>query len=167
VSDRSPKQVTSRKQLVSFLASIFFWSVIINYPWEMLQMPLYNAMPFSDWRSWVICFRASLGDGVIISLIWGFGLVFFRDLHWYRRKSFFPVFLLLISGALIAVLIEIHAIDTGRWSYSGLMPILPPFGVGLSPFIQLLILPRLAMELAYRFMLSGRVPQSGVKRSAA
>ena len=147
--DRSERNTT--QSIRQFLASLLLWSVAVNYPWEMIQMPLYNAMPFSDPMSWLICFRASLGDGVIIVVIWGLGAAMFKDTDWFRRKAFLPILLLLVSGAVIAVLIEIHAINTGRWAYSDLMPIIPPFNVGLSPFIQLLILPRLAMELAYRF----------------
>lgn len=147
------QHIESFRSIRRFLASLFLWSVAMNYPWEMIQMPLYNAMPFSDPMSWIICFQASLGDGVIIMTIWGIGFLVFRDRLWFTRRNAWSLAILLISGAVIATLIEIHALRTGRWSYSSLMPLVPPANVGLSPFIQLLILPYLSMRLAVRIPL--------------
>ena len=151
VSDESHRFSSNWKELSRFVLSVFLWSVAVNYPWEMAQMPLYVAMDFSDPMSWLICFQASLGDGFIVLFIWGTGYLIFRDLHWFRRKSMITLAFLLISGAIIAVGFEIHAIQTGRWAYSGLMPIVPGIEVGLSPLVQLIILPGLAMILARRF----------------
>jgi hypothetical protein len=120
----------------------------INYLWEMAQMPLYRAMPFGELTSWLLCFRASLGDGLIVLLIWGGGVLLFRSPLWFRRVRALPLLYLLAAGALIAVGIELHALAYGRWSYSPLMPLLPLLGVGLSPFLQLLILPWVSMRLA-------------------
>ena len=36
------------------------------------------------------------------------------------------------------------------WSYTTAMPVLPPFGTGLAPLMQWLIVPRLAWQLAQR-----------------
>lgn len=116
----------------------------------MAQMPLYQNMPFDDPQSWWLCFRASLGDGVIILLIWAIGGAVFSEYHWYRPLGPRNAVVLLLSGAVIAVGIEIHALSTGRWAYSGLMPIVPVVGVGASPFVQLLVLPWVSMALAGR-----------------
>lgn len=138
----------SRKEFTRFLVRLFLWSVILNYPWEMLQMPLYEGMLFSDPMSWLVCFRASIGDGFIILTIWGFGYLLFRQRTWFQTKNVKNISLLVLSGAVIAIAFEIHALKTGRWVYSDLMPLLPYLGVGLSPLLQLMILPWLAMKLA-------------------
>jgi hypothetical protein len=122
----------------------------VNYVWEMAQMPLYEDMPFSELSSWLLCFRASLGDGLIIVAIWGIGAAVYRSVFWFRPLRIGPALLLLAAGALIAVLIELHALTARRWAYSDLMPVLPLIGTGLSPLVQLLVLPWCTM------MLSGR-----------
>jgi len=57
---------------------------------------------------------------------------------------------LLAAGAIIAVAIEFHALGTDRWAYTSLMPLVPYAEVGLSPFVQLLLLPYLSMIWARR-----------------
>ena len=133
---------------IRFLLRLFIVAVGINFIWEMAQMPLYRNMPFDDPQSWWFCFRASLGDGVIVMIIWAIGAALFRAYHWYRPLGRLGAPVLLLSGAVIAVAIEIHAISAGRWAYSELMPIVPAVGVGASPFVQLLILPWLSMVAA-------------------
>lgn len=132
------------------LLALFGVAVGINYIWEMAQMPLYQNMPFDALSSWLICFRASLGDGVIVLAIWALGAAVYRRLDWFRPVRPGSLAILVLSGAAIAVAIEIHALATDRWAYSDLMPLVPVFEVGLSPFVQLLVLPLLSMKLAIR-----------------
>jgi hypothetical protein len=142
----------SRRRLSSrdrFLAVLFSVAVAINFVWEMVQMPLYENMPWASLRSWLLCFRASLGDGVIVLFIWLLGALLYRRRHWFRRLTPGTVGVLLIAGAAIAVGIEVHALAVGRWSYSQYMPLVPPLGVGLSPFVQLLLLPWICMKTAH------------------
>ena len=37
-----------------------------------------------------------------------------------------------------------------RWNYSDLMPLVPPFGTGLSPLLQWIVIPLLVLSLARR-----------------
>ena len=81
---------TSTKRLrwpraLGYLAVLFAVSVGVNYVWEMAQMPLYQDMPFDNLRSWLLCFRASLGDGVIILAIWALGFLIFRERYWFAQ----------------------------------------------------------------------------------
>ncbi len=145
------------RRALGYLAFLFAVSVGVNYVWEMAQMPLYQEMPFDRLRSWLLCFRASLGDGVIILAIWAIGFAVFRERYWFApgpdsSKTSWGARLavLLAAGGIIAVAIEIHALGTDRWAYSSLMPLVPYVEVGLSPFIQLLILPYLSMIWARR-----------------
>lgn len=111
-------------------------------------MPLYQDMSFAALSSWLLCFRASLGDGLIILTIWGLGAWLYKRVRWFRPLRRGPVLLLLASGAIIAVAIELHAFAGQRWTYSELMPIVPWLEIGLSPFVQLLLLPWCMMVLA-------------------
>ena len=132
------------------MIALFSVAVGINFIWEMAQMPLYKDMPFDVLFSWWLCFRASVGDGVIVLAIWAIGATVFRRADWFTPLQPTSTIILLLSGAAIAVGIEIHAISTGRWAYSELMPLLPAVDVGMSPFVQLLLLPFISMKLAIR-----------------
>lgn len=131
-----------------FIFRLFMISTAVNYVWEMAQMPLYQDMSFAALSSWLLCFRASLGDGLIIVAIWALGALLYRRGRWFRPLQSGPALFLLASGALIAVVIELHALAAERWSYSEMMPIIPWLEVGLSPFVQLLLLPWCMMVLA-------------------
>jgi hypothetical protein len=132
------------------LLALFGVGVGINFIWEMAQMPLYKDMPFGVLSSWWLCFRASIGDGVIVVAIWALGAALFRRADWFRPLWPRNLVVLLLSGAAIAVGVEIHAISTGRWAYSELMPVLPVVDVGLSPLVHLLLLPFISMKLAMK-----------------
>lgn len=131
-----------------FVLILFAVSVGINYIWEMLQMPLYEDMPFGAPSSWILCFRASIGDGFIILFIWALGSAVFRSPSWFKPPTWRGTALLLLSGLFIAVGIELHALATGRWVYSALMLLLPVVEVGLSPVLQLLFLPFICMQVS-------------------
>ena len=140
----------------SFIFRLFIISTAVNYVWEMAQMPLYQDMSFAALSSWLLCFRASLGDGLIIVTIWALGAGLYKRVSWYRPLHLGPALLLLASGALIAVAIELHALAAQRWAYSELMPIVPWLEIGLSPFVQLLLLPWCMMILADLRLLPSR-----------
>jgi hypothetical protein len=53
-------------------------------------------------------------------------------------------------GALTAVTLERVALATGRWTYNGLMPVIPLLDAGLWPVLQMSILPLVAVWLADR-----------------
>lgn len=136
----------------NFIIKLFVISVLINYVWEMAQMPFYANMPFTELSSWLLCFRASLGDGVIILIIWFIGYLFYRSRSWFHPLRPAKMLILLVSGAAIAIAIELYAMATDRWEYSGFMPVLPLVGIGIVPFVQLLVLPWLSMFLATKKM---------------
>ncbi len=49
---------------------VFLVAALFNFPWELAQSPLYVAMPPLPASLWC-CFVASLGDGVLLLLLWG------------------------------------------------------------------------------------------------
>lgn len=57
--------------------------------------------------------------------------------------------LMLVSGFAIAVAIEwgaLHVLD--RWQYAESMPQLPGLGVGVSPVLQMLMLPPIVFKIS-------------------
>jgi hypothetical protein len=122
----------------------------INLIWEMLQMPFYEQMAFTDVGSYLMCLKASFGDANIVIAIYGLGLLLFRRWRWPLGMNLWKVLYLVAIGGTVAVLIEHFALRADRWSYSSLMPLLPLLGTGLIPFLQLIILPYLSYAIACR-----------------
>ncbi len=116
------------------LVLIFFTALVINMIWEFAQAPLYAC--FSDFRMCMwLCFRASFGDAFIV-----------LGIYLLLRKNL-SLFKVAILGILIAVLIELHALEVGRWAYTETMPIIPFLKVGLTPVLQMALLPNLIFYL--------------------
>ncbi len=97
------------------------------------------------------------GDVVLTTLIYGFVAACVRDQGWGEAPfSSGRLAIAVAAGAAFAVAVEMHALATGRWSYSELMPIVPFVGVGLLPVVQLALLTPVSLSIAQR-VARGRV----------
>jgi hypothetical protein len=112
------------------LAKIFSISFILNLIWEFAHSSLYVAYKSEEITNYIL-FRAAFWDAVIITLI----AVAFVKIDLFKTRKW----IIILVGIVIACLIEIFALNTGRWEYNSLMPIVPIVGVGLSPLVQLSI----------------------------
>lgn len=137
-----------------YFLGLYSTAFLINYIWEMAQMPFFSGMDYSDIRVWLICLKASIGDANIIIVIFLIGRLFFRNWDWPNRLTLLKGVYLVLIGGLIAALIEIHALSTDRWSYSAIMPVIPRVQVGVLPFIQMIVLPFIAYFTVSRFVIS-------------
>ena len=111
--------------------------LITNFAWEMLQMPLYGKFAGGWWR----CFQASLGDVVILAILYALMACAAEDWIWFRRLSLWRLSLLTALGFLIAVLIEQKALSTDTWTYQAGMPRVPFLDVGWPPVLQMILIP--------------------------
>ena len=130
------------------LCWIFIVAVVLNYLWELAQMPLYAGMEAYTARVFWHCFVASLGDGVMVLLIVAGGWIVLRRSDWFLRPGVPGHSVMITVGLILAILVEwlgLHVLR--RWEYSQRMPILPGFNVGLAPIGQMLFLPPLIFRL--------------------
>ena len=132
------------------IALISAIALLVNYVWEMLQMPFFEGMYFSDPNAWLSCFQASVGDVFTTVFIFLVGRLIFGSWSWPHSPGVARITYLVLIGAVIAVTVEIVALKAGRWSYSALMPVVPGIGVGILPVVQLIFLPYLGYVLAFR-----------------
>ena len=140
------KKNIDRKLIFKFFAIIFG----LNFLWEISQMFLYEIHSVGFLNFVFVHVKASLGDVVIFGVMYLLGLVLFRNKTWFLEKRFSVFIFAMGSGLFIATLIEKYAIATDRWQYNELMPIIPVLNVGLSPILQLIILPPLTIILAQK-----------------
>ncbi len=122
-------------------AAVFVVAVVFNYVWELAQSPLYESMDDFSRMLWH-CFAPSLGDGLLVLLIFALGRLVMRRRDWFVRPGGRGYALMLIAGLVIAIGVELVAVYMlGRWEYTARMPLVPGLGVGLAPVAQMLVLP--------------------------
>lgn len=131
-------------------AALVVLTFFLNFIWETGQAPLYQAYGgFSE--NWTLCAQAALGDIVMVGIIFGAMGFLFGGGWIYRLYGKYLASLFLIGGVL-AVVVEKWGLGTGRWQYDA-MPIIPFLGIGLTPVLQMLIIP-LAVAFAWRIIAS-------------
>lgn len=144
------KKAGNQQDFMQLFWSITAYSFILNFAWEMLQMPLFQNMSL-DLQSTLFCALASVADTIMVLLIfYGFALLYNNN-RWMMRPKPYRIALLVIAGGAGAVLAELRHINLGTWSYSTHMPMMPGLKVGLVPVIQFMFLPGIIYLLALGF----------------
>lgn len=123
-------------------------AAVAHLGWEMAQLPLYTL-----WREgtpWQIAFavvHCSFGDVLITTA----ALTLAGILAWLRGWRFFGrrmAVTMVVLGIAYTVFSEwLNVTVRGSWAYAPQMPLLPPFGTGLTPLFQWFIVPVLALIL--------------------
>ena len=110
------------------LLFIFLGGFLLNLLWENLHAPLYVHYQGGAITEYILL-RAALFDALVITIFVALSFLISRQ-EW--RQWF-----VLAAGILFAVVLELFALETGRWEYIAFMPLLPIINVGLSPALQL------------------------------
>lgn len=128
------------------------WAFVLNVLWEFGQCTLlYNMWKWGFWRGTLWMWGAIAGDVVIVLAIVAIGVMLAGVDHLNPPGG--GGWLALISTSFVAsILLEWLALYLELWDYSALMPTLDVFGfsVGLSPIVQITLLPSLSIWLAFR-----------------
>lgn len=95
----------------------------------------------------MICLVATVVDALVILLLYLSLAVIYRNIYWIQRWHWKPMLLLIILGGMIAIVFEKWALLRNQWNYAEAMPIVPLLNVGLSPLLQLMILPVLTFYI--------------------
>ena len=143
--------------------NVVLFALLLNYPWEFLQVPLFEGMSHAPhWAAVKACTRAALGDAAIALFAYWAVALLYRSRAWMTRATWGSVLCFVALGATATVVIERLAL-TGLWmdgwTYAALMPVVPVLGVGLSPLLQWLVLPPLVVWLVRRQLASAVEPE--------
>jgi len=134
------------RRLWKTIATVFVLAVVVNYPWELAQAQLYEGMNDFSLALWR-CFVASLGDGILVLLIFGAGWAALRRSDWFVNPGRLGYLVMLASGLVIGIVVEWAAVHVmGQWTYAPRMPVIPTFNIGLAPVAQMLALPPLVFR---------------------
>ena len=118
-------------------------SAIGHLIWEILQLPLYMIWSAGTGREIAFAiFHCLAGDLMIATLSLVAALICFGSPAWPRERFIQVVAATLAIGVGYTVYSEwLNTTVRKAWAYSELMPTLPPFGTGLTPLLQWIVVP--------------------------
>ncbi len=123
----------------------------LNGIWEFLHSPLYADHGRDAW--YVIWTRLHCTGGDVLILLCAFWVTsaVFRTRHWLRQPRLGQVVLCTAVGLGYTVLSEWYNTRVaGTWAYTPAMPLL--LGIGVSPLLQWLVIPPLAIWCSRRVL---------------
>ncbi|MDO9499312.1 hypothetical protein [Falsiroseomonas sp.] len=119
----------------------------LNLVWEVAQLPLYTL--WAEGTPGAIAFavlHCTGGDAMIASAALAVAILLTRSWQWPSRGWGRVTVATTLVGLGYTVFSEWLNVDLRQsWTYTAAMPRLPPWGTGLTPFLQWLLLPPLAM----------------------
>lgn len=129
-----------------FLVVFGLLSLALHWAWEVAHGPAFveTTLPVMD-RVWHCAPMAAVDAGWAAILVMAAGGLS-RARRRHRQAT--TVVLAAVLGAVTAVLFELWALRSGRWTYSDVMPQLPLIGVGVWPVLQMSVLPPVVYLLA-------------------
>ncbi|MEX2463388.1 MAG: hypothetical protein WD513_03790 [Balneolaceae bacterium] len=132
---------------------IILWAFILHTGWEFGQcLFLYNMWdwPFINATIWM--WGAVFGDILIVLALWKITATAVPSLNYLQPNGKSYLYLIVLSFA-ASIFLEWMAIALNLWEYSDAMPVVTVFDyeVGLSPIVQITLLPAASIYLADRF----------------
>lgn len=134
------------------------FSFLLHFVWEFVQVPAFAGMAgMGHWEAIKLCLSATIGDvGFALTAFWVASLAA-RSRYWVLKPGRLLIGIFLAVGILLTVGFEYYYTSVSlRWAYSDLMPLVPPFGTGLTPILQWLIVPPIVVWLSRRHLLGAR-----------
>jgi len=132
-------------------------SALGNSVWEFAHLPLYTVWSQGTPRDKLVAvWHCTAGDILIAVSAWALAVMVIGRPQW-PAKGFWHVAVLVIALGLAYTGYSewLNATVRQSWTYSHLMPVIPWLGLGLSPMLQWLVIPSLAL------LASGRRRPSG------
>ncbi|MCY7278652.1 MAG: hypothetical protein LH702_34200 [Phormidesmis sp. CAN_BIN44] len=132
--------------------NIGIFSFLLNFFWEMQQMPFYQIpSDISCFDMIRNCTLATVGDvGISIAAFWAVAVIS-RSRQWFHNPKYWQVSSFILVGIVITIIFEALATRVlGTWKYADLMPTLPFLGTGLLPLFQWVLIPPLVVWFVKR-----------------
>lgn len=131
---------------------IVIYAFLLNFVWEMLQVPFYAGVgQMPHWDGVKMCLEATVGDvGFALVAYWATSFAA-RSRYWFVEPSVSQMALFIAVGMALTIGFEYYYMNVGlRWTYSGLMPVVPILNIGAGPLLQWLVIPPLVVWFTRR-----------------
>lgn len=123
---------------------------LLSLAWETAQLPLYTIWREAPWRDIAYAVIHCTAGDVLIGVFALFATLIATRAGpigtWRTARVMAGTVLLSVSYTTFSE--WMNTVVYEHWEYSSLMPLVPPLGTGLSPLLQWLIVPSLALHLA-------------------
>ena len=144
---------------LSFLSFFlnFFWEVVQTYFYTMKDAP-FNTMLYG----WIHC---TLGDVFLTLASFWVISVFNHSRRWFlklSRLNFIGFVMFGIVATVISERVNVHLLRS--WSYNELMPIILWINVGLTPFLQWIVIPPTVILLVRNHLSLDQVREKGEEK---
>lgn len=118
--------------------------------WEIAHVPLYTLwLTGTGGEIAFAVLHCTLGDVLIAGITFGLSLALFGR-AWPERRLWPVAMLTIVFAVAYTVFSEWLNISVrGSWAYRDIMPTLPPFGTGLTPVLQWIVVPVIAFRFAW------------------
>ena len=147
------KSATNRKIFKKFILIVTVLAFLLNFAWELIQMPLYNRDSFSV-NHIAFCALGAVADVIMVLLLY-LGLAFiFNNPLWIQSLNWKRIAIVILIGGIGGILGEMRHLSLGSWAYADSMPIIPLINVGVSPVLQFMTLPLLSYFFSFYYMKS-------------
>lgn len=132
--------------------NVIIFSLLLHFIWEFIQAPTYAGMiDLNHWDGIKLCTSATIGDVGFALIAFWITALFARSRNWILNPATPHLLLFIGVGIMLTVGFEYYYTNVSlRWTYSDLMPLVPPFGTGLSPLLQWLFIPPLVVWFVRR-----------------
>lgn len=132
--------------------NVAIFSFLFHFVWEFIQAPTYAGMiEMNHWDGIKLCTSATFGDvGFAMTAFWITSFLA-KTRNWIIEPKASQILIFIAIGIALTIGFEYYYTQvTFRWTYSELMPLVPPFGTGLSPLLQWIIIPLLVIWFSRR-----------------
>jgi hypothetical protein len=126
--------------------------VVANLIWEVLQLPLYTIWTTGSAREIAFAvIHCTFGDALIALAALIIALISAGTKGWPAERYNSVLALTLALGVGYTIFSEwLNIVVRASWAYSPLMPVVPVIGTGLSPLLQWIVIPAIALTGARR-----------------
>jgi hypothetical protein len=149
------------RPLLPWVALAIGLAAIGQFFWEAAQLPLYTLWRIGTPREIAFALFHCSGGGVLITTATFAAAAALAQAFRWPPFGWRMAFTAIVLGAAYTILSEWLNVQIRRtWSYTAAMPVLPFVGTGLTPLLQWLIVPTLALAiLGYRYRRARRLMQ--------
>jgi hypothetical protein len=122
--------------------SIAIFAFLLNFFWEVQQMPFFQLSNLSCNQRIRDCTLATIGDvAIALTAYWTVAFVS-KSRQWFRQPKWWQLSIFIAVGVIITIIFEALATEVlNIWEYAAIMPELPVLNTGLTPVLQWIIIP--------------------------
>jgi hypothetical protein len=133
-------------KIIKIATELILVSFVLHIVWENVQAPLYQGY-VSFFQHFSPCMLGTVGDISLTIFVYLAVALLKNNIYWITGLNKKDILVLTVVGFFAAVQIEQQALLFGQWGYASSMPLVPYFGAGLTPVLQMTILLPVSMYI--------------------